>query len=213
MMKIYTAAALDEMCKTRPAGYREDLLSVSEPVPGMPGRYRFDSESKAFQDVRLKYMQTAPARPAPVFTPDPKVRIQPPKFPHQPGHPGQQGPAKSAGYTCVSAEQVLAAVPSLLDILGQGSHFGAAYTVWTEKEKSGGCKSCARGRELMKLQAALKTSLIPATPEMKRQVRSVFADTECLEVQPYPVRWDSIVAPETAVPSALTSGETGAQLK
>ena len=192
-MRLFTLTQLDEMCKSRPEGYREAMLALAEPVQGQPDTFQFDPESAEFASLRSKFTPGPPPPSKPVPKGDPGVYAVPPaKFTHS--QPAPVKPVRQVGMSVLTAEHVLHRGKELAVVLGEKSHFTYAYGEWTAKEKAGGCKSCSRGRELAKLVAALKTALIPATPETKQQVRRLFLDTAYFESEPYPVRWDAIIS-------------------
>jgi hypothetical protein len=181
-LRTFSDVALDEMCKRRPEGYKAAVLALAVKRPD--GQYDLDVSTEAYFALRNKY---AAASLPPEF--DPKQLSQ---RKHQTLMMQARQTSKEQ-LKALMLEDIYRKASSIIDILGAASAFAYAYAAFLELEKGGGCRSCRRKGQLMKLRDGLKISLYGATAERGQAVRALFPDSVYFEVVPAVLKWDDLV--------------------
>ena len=185
MPKIYSEIELDEMCRKRPPGYREDMLAVS--TKRTDGGYELDPMSEAYRKMKEKY---APIKVLARLAPEqrkPLVAVNKERM--------RTRPSTQSMLQTVQWESLCGRADELKPVLGASSAFAFAYVNFLEQEKRGRCRGCSRNAELKKLAEAFKMSLLAASDENKLKVREMFKETVFIELVPQPLKWDDIIRP------------------
>ena len=185
MLRTFTSEALDAMCKTRPEGYRQDILSIALAVAGQPGVYQVDTDSKAYTDIVRKYS----TRKVPEGVP-PAPKVQRGTSPHELLSPRPMTPQA----TVVSRNMMELRMDAILAAVGQASVFGDACAAYNAAKLRGGCTGCRKGGQLERLLAAFKRTVLTADMDTKRAARNLFQDTQYLELRPVTIKWSDLIA-------------------
>jgi hypothetical protein len=181
MLRIFTSDDLEKMCAVRPAGYREDMLEVSNQLPD--GRYELDTESAGYAKLRTKYL----APPRRIFEAEARHRAE------RSAETSKAATAALEQLKVVPLEPLYSKGTEIIKILGGGSRFATVYNEVKALEARGGCRSCSRRRHLTTVADALVSSLYIADIEVCRKVREIFPGSIYIRLVPAPLKWDDIL--------------------
>jgi hypothetical protein len=186
MLRTFSEIELAEMCKTRPEGYRADVLAIA--VKRSDGVYEVDTSSAAFQALRHKYVPRPPELPR--FNPADRARVE------YEARVRASGTADSNQRKVMTFEEVLASTDNLLRLFGPASVFAEAVAEYRRADKAGMCRSCGRNRQLRRLFEGFKKNLMQSDTETRKLARAMFPDALYVELLPVQIKWSDIIKEE-----------------
>jgi hypothetical protein len=182
MLRTFSDAELDEMCKKRPEGYRADVTGIAR--RRQDGMWELDTDSLTYNALRQKYLPRPPEMPR--FNPDDRARVT---------YEARKRAASAElkNHTkLVDGEGILRVSEDLVKLFGPVSTFAIALGMFRQAEKNGGCRSCARRAQLNKLYGGFMESLTASSVATRKLAEAMFPDTIFVSLSPTQIKWSDI---------------------